>query len=137
MTGTRSEARTPIADRRSPGTAIARKNKKTKNKPHPNLDRRLGGICFARLEAASAVEAGVGYPPPVTAKTAQRILIRGGRPLRGRVTVSGSKNASLYALAAGLGLWVGAPEEGVIVLPVAELRDRYDKLPPPARSALA
>jgi hypothetical protein len=25
----------------------------------------------------------------------------------------------------------------VIVLPVAELRDRYDKLPPPARSALA
>ena len=42
-----------------------------------------------------------------------------------------------YALAAGLGLWVGAPEEGVIVLPVAELRDRYDKLPPPARSALA
>ena len=42
-----------------------------------------------------------------------------------------------YALAAGLGLWVGAPEEGVIVLPVAELRDRYEKLPPPARSALA
>ena len=42
-----------------------------------------------------------------------------------------------YALAAGLGLWVGAPEEGVIVLPVAELRDRYDKLPPPARSPLA
>ena len=40
-----------------------------------------------------------------------------------------------YALAAGLGLWVGAPEEGVIVLPVAELRDRYEKLPPPARSA--
>jgi len=42
-----------------------------------------------------------------------------------------------YTLAAGLGLWVGAPEEGVIVLPVAELRDRYEKLPPPARSALA
>jgi hypothetical protein len=42
-----------------------------------------------------------------------------------------------YALAAGLGLWVGAPEEGVIVLPVAELRDRYEKLPPPARSPLA
>ncbi len=42
-----------------------------------------------------------------------------------------------YALAAGLGLWVGAPEEGVIVLPVSELRDRYDKLPPPARSPLA
>ena len=39
-----------------------------------------------------------------------------------------------YALAAGLGLWVGAPEEGVIVLPVAELLDRYEKLPPPARS---
>jgi predicted nuclease with RNAse H fold len=42
-----------------------------------------------------------------------------------------------YALAAGLGLWVGEPEEGVIVLPVTELRHRYDKLPPPARAALA
>ena len=42
-----------------------------------------------------------------------------------------------YALAAGLGIWVGEPEEGVIVLPVAELRDRYDRLPPPARSPLA
>jgi predicted nuclease with RNAse H fold len=42
-----------------------------------------------------------------------------------------------YALAVGLGLWVGEPDEGVIVLPVTELRDRYDKLPPPARSALA
>jgi predicted nuclease with RNAse H fold len=42
-----------------------------------------------------------------------------------------------YALAAGLGIWVGAPQEGVIVLPVAELLDRYEKLPPPARAALA
>jgi predicted nuclease with RNAse H fold len=42
-----------------------------------------------------------------------------------------------YALAAGLGIWVGEPEEGVIVLPVAELRDRYDKLPPPARFPLS
>lgn len=42
-----------------------------------------------------------------------------------------------YALAAGLGVWVGAPEEGVIVLPVAELRERYERLPQPARSALA
>ena len=42
-----------------------------------------------------------------------------------------------YALAAGLGIWVGEPEEGVIVLPVAELRERYEKLPPPARAALA
>ena len=44
---------------------------------------------------------------------------------------------SAYALAVGVGLWVGAPAEGVIVLPLAELRDRYEKLPPPARSALA
>ena len=44
---------------------------------------------------------------------------------------------SAFALAAGLGLWVGAPEEGVIVLPVAELQPRYEKLPPPARAALA
>jgi predicted nuclease with RNAse H fold len=42
-----------------------------------------------------------------------------------------------FALAAGLGIWVGEPSEGVVVLPVAQLRDRYDKLPPPARSALA
>jgi predicted nuclease with RNAse H fold len=42
-----------------------------------------------------------------------------------------------YALAAGLGIWVGDPEEGVIVLPVAELRDRYEPLPPPARAPLA
>jgi predicted nuclease with RNAse H fold len=42
-----------------------------------------------------------------------------------------------YALAAGHGLRVGAPEEGVIVLPVAELLPRYEKLPPPARAALA
>jgi hypothetical protein len=42
-----------------------------------------------------------------------------------------------YGLAAGLGTWVGEPDEGVIVLPIAELLDRYDKLPPPARAALA
>jgi predicted nuclease with RNAse H fold len=42
-----------------------------------------------------------------------------------------------YALAAGIGLWVGEPEEGVIVLPVAGLLDRYERLPPPARAALA
>jgi hypothetical protein len=29
---------------------------------------------------------------------------------------------------------VGDPREGVIVLPVPELADRYDKLPPPART---
>jgi hypothetical protein len=42
-----------------------------------------------------------------------------------------------YGLAAGLGTWVGDPEEGVIVLPTAALLDRYEKLPPPARAALA
>jgi len=41
-----------------------------------------------------------------------------------------------YALAAGWGTWVGAPQEGVIVLPATELLDRYDKLPPPARAPL-
>jgi predicted nuclease with RNAse H fold len=41
-----------------------------------------------------------------------------------------------YALAAGHGTWVGDTGEGVIVLPSGELLDRYDKLPPPARSAL-
>jgi hypothetical protein len=42
-----------------------------------------------------------------------------------------------YALATGTGSWVGDPREGVIVLPVPELADRYEKLPPPARAALA
>lgn len=42
-----------------------------------------------------------------------------------------------YALAAGLGTWVGDPAEGVIVLPVNRLLDRYDMLPAPARASLA
>jgi predicted nuclease with RNAse H fold len=42
-----------------------------------------------------------------------------------------------YALAEGSGSWVGDPREGVIVLPVTELADSYDRLPPPARSRLA
>ncbi|HWH94663.1 MAG TPA: DUF429 domain-containing protein [Baekduia sp.] len=41
-----------------------------------------------------------------------------------------------YALAAGKGCWVGDPREGVIVLPVAALADRYDRLPPPGRAPL-
>jgi predicted nuclease with RNAse H fold len=42
-----------------------------------------------------------------------------------------------YALANGTGSWVGDPREGVIVLPVPALADRYEKLPPPARASLA
>jgi hypothetical protein len=42
-----------------------------------------------------------------------------------------------YGLAAGLGSWVGHPDEGVIVLPALALRDRYGKLPAPARLPLA
>jgi hypothetical protein len=42
-----------------------------------------------------------------------------------------------YGLAAGIGSWVGHPDEGVIVLPVLRLLDRYEKLPPPARAGLA
>jgi predicted nuclease with RNAse H fold len=42
-----------------------------------------------------------------------------------------------YGLAAGIGCWVGHPAEGVIVLPVLSLLDRYEKLPAPARAALA
>jgi predicted nuclease with RNAse H fold len=42
-----------------------------------------------------------------------------------------------HALATGGGSWVGDPEEGVIVLPVPQLAERYLKLPPPERSALA
>ena len=41
-----------------------------------------------------------------------------------------------YALAAGEGSWVGDPREGVIVMPVAELEQRYDPLPQPARDPL-
>jgi predicted nuclease with RNAse H fold len=42
-----------------------------------------------------------------------------------------------YALANGTGSWVGDPREGVIVLPVGKLAERYERLPPPARSRLA
>jgi predicted nuclease with RNAse H fold len=42
-----------------------------------------------------------------------------------------------YALAAGLGTWVGDPVEGVIVLPTSSLLERYEKLPPPDRTPLA
>ena len=42
-----------------------------------------------------------------------------------------------YALAAGRGCWVGAPREGVIVLPTTRLADRYDRLPPPRRVPLS
>lgn len=42
-----------------------------------------------------------------------------------------------YALANGVGSWVGDPREGVILLPTERLEDRYDPLPPPARSPLA
>ena len=42
-----------------------------------------------------------------------------------------------YALAGGQGSWVGDPREGVIVLPVEELLDRYDPLPAPSRVPLA
>jgi predicted nuclease with RNAse H fold len=42
-----------------------------------------------------------------------------------------------YGLAAGIATWVGHPDEGVIVLPSLELRDRYDRLPAPARAVLA
>ena len=42
-----------------------------------------------------------------------------------------------YGLAAGIGSWVGDPAEGVIVLPVLKLLDRYEKLPAPARAPLA
>jgi len=41
-----------------------------------------------------------------------------------------------YALANGTGSWVGDPREGVIVLPVEQLLDRYEKLPPPTRAQL-
>jgi predicted nuclease with RNAse H fold len=42
-----------------------------------------------------------------------------------------------YGLAAGLGTWLCDPREGVIVLPSVDLRDRYERLPPPARAPLA
>lgn len=41
-----------------------------------------------------------------------------------------------YTLASGTGSWVGDPREGVIVLPVAQLLDRYERLPRPTRARL-
>ena len=42
-----------------------------------------------------------------------------------------------YAMSRGEATWLGAPEEGVIVLPTTELLPRYEKLPAPMRHALA
>ena len=42
-----------------------------------------------------------------------------------------------YALAEGLGSWVGDRREGVIVMPVPELAGSYEPLPPPGRLPLA
>ena len=39
-------------------------------------------------------------------------------------------------LAVGRAIWVGDPDEGVIVLPATELLGRYEKLPPPMRASL-
>ena len=44
---------------------------------------------------------------------------------------------SAFTLAVGRGCWVGDPREGVIVLPVPELLDRYTPLPQPQRATLA
>jgi predicted nuclease with RNAse H fold len=41
-----------------------------------------------------------------------------------------------YALAQGTGGWVGDPREGVIVLPVPQLEERYVKPPQPKRATL-
>ncbi|HEX2087303.1 MAG TPA: DUF429 domain-containing protein [Solirubrobacteraceae bacterium] len=42
-----------------------------------------------------------------------------------------------YALAEGFASWAGDPDEGVIVLPVEELEDAYEPLPPARRAPLA
>jgi predicted nuclease with RNAse H fold len=42
-----------------------------------------------------------------------------------------------YALADGTGWWAGDAREGVVVLPVVALQERYERLPPPGRHALA
>jgi hypothetical protein len=42
-----------------------------------------------------------------------------------------------YSVAVGIGSWHGDPDEGVIVLPAAELLERYGNLPQPARQPLA
>jgi predicted nuclease with RNAse H fold len=42
-----------------------------------------------------------------------------------------------YTLANGTGSWVGDPREGVVLLPVAQLEDRYAPLPPPGRERLS
>ncbi|MDA0256295.1 MAG: UDP-N-acetylglucosamine 1-carboxyvinyltransferase, partial [Chloroflexi bacterium] len=39
---------------------------------------------------------------PGPSPAGDRLLLRGGRPLRGRIECAGSKNAALYALAAAL-----------------------------------
>ena len=71
------------------------------------MHRRLpAAACRGRQAAPTAFRAPRGdtrYPDHVTTTAAaEHLIIRGGNPLRGRVAVSGSKNAALYAIAATL-----------------------------------
>jgi len=57
--------------------------------------------------------------------------LRPGR--RSRRTFPPAAALAARALATGRGTWLGDPREGVIVLPVLDLLDRYDGRLPEAR----
>ena len=109
---------------------------------------RLGRLCEAYPDAVFCSLLGHRPPPKRTPWGLQQRIA--ALKLRGVVDADGglwhrtldeldacAAAYAAYSLATGGGSWVGDAREGVIVLPVAELLDRYDPLPPPARAALA
>ncbi|MBA3328145.1 MAG: DUF429 domain-containing protein [Solirubrobacterales bacterium] len=109
---------------------------------------RLGRLCETYPDAVFCSLLGHRPPPKRTPWGLQQRIA--ALKLRGIVDADGglwhrtldeldacAAAFAAYALAAGGGSWVGDPREGVIVLPVPELLDRYEPLPPPARAALA
>ncbi len=109
---------------------------------------RFGRVCETYPDAVFCALLGHRPPPKRTPWGLQQRIV--ALRMRGVVDADGGlwhrtldeldACAAAYAasvLATGGGSWVGDPREGVIVLPVPELLDRYDPRPPPKREKLA
>ena len=109
---------------------------------------RLGRVCESYPDAAFSVLLGHLPPPKRTpwglqqriAALKLRTVVDDDGGLWHRTVEELDACAAAYtayALAAGRGCWVGDPREGVIVLPVPDLAERYEPLPAPARQRLS
>ena len=68
----------------------------------PFEESMIGGVTSERAPSVSAAAPSTAAEVARPTAPGDRLLLRGGRPLRGRVECAGSKNAALYALAAAL-----------------------------------